>query len=491
MSNPASEKLLQAVTIAKERASKAEREYDRGADRIQMMASRSIDLFGGSAVSQVADIASESRKICDSLYASYQMLIKMLDEQCRPLLDQEPDYHAVREVRDLIKWLNDESEIEINFTASLNSHSLGGVASGRYIPSIENKMIQTFWETKYDMWPGRAEAEAAERQKKMEAAEQRKREMEEKRKEEEAAYEKEYTEWKQKADVIEKRRSEELEKLLTTAKETRINEIETKHSDAVKNAAAEKADCEQKLKAEESKLASLGIFKFAEKKAARNAIETLTAKIAVAVDSMAEAEKSYQNEKSTLDAWLDKKKELLQSELEQTYPVPTEPRKPFSVNHNGVENTNGNIKQAILDWMSPGQLYTLTELHESIPELSELSNQRVAALVRQLIGCGLDRVEDKRRAYFRLSSESGTSRSVASSSDSRRSAMQIVEDGLKDEILKEMVPGQMYTISELHDSIPALEDLTMQRVSALVRQMVGSRLERLEADGKAYFRLIE
>ena len=491
MSNSASEKMLQAVSIARESASRAEREYDRGADRIQMMASRNIDLFGGSAVSQVADIASESRKICDALYASYQMLIKMLDEQCRPLLEQEPEYLAVREVRDLIKWLNDESEIENNFTASLNSHSLGGVASGRYIPSIENKMIQTFWETKYDMWPGRAEAEAAERQKKMEAAEQRKREMEEKRKEEEAAYEKEYKEWKQKADVIEKRRSEELEKLLATAKETRINEIEAKHSAAVKKAAAEKADCEQKLKAEESKLASLGIFKFAEKKAARSAIETLTAKIAAAVDSMAEAEKSYQNEKATLDAWLSKKKKQLQSEVEKIYPMPVEPRRPFSASSNGVQTAHDSIKQAILDWMTPGQLYTVTDLQESVPELQPLSNQRVSALLRQLIGCGLDRVEDKRLVYFRLSSESGTSRSAASSSDSRRSAMQIAEDGLKEEILKEMVPGQMYTISELHDSIPALADLTMQRVSALVRQMVGSRLERLEADGKAYFRLIE
>ena len=111
MSNSASEKLMQAVRLTKESAERAEREYDSGAERVQRMASQSIDLFGGSAVSQVADIASESRKICDALYASYQMLVKMLDEECRPLLDQEPDYRAVREVCNLIKWLNDESEI--------------------------------------------------------------------------------------------------------------------------------------------------------------------------------------------------------------------------------------------------------------------------------------------------------------------------------------------------------------------------------------------
>ena len=199
----ATEQLLQAAKIAKERAKRAEREFDNGSAAIQRKASISIDLFGGSAVSQVADIASDTKKVCDALYASYQTLVKMLDEQCRPLLDQNPDYNAVREVRDLIKWLNDESEISNNFTASLNSQSLGGVASGRYFPSIENKMIQSFWENKYEMLPGREEAEAAKRREDAKNAELRKKEREEKYKEDLAKYEKEYGLWKEKADEIE------------------------------------------------------------------------------------------------------------------------------------------------------------------------------------------------------------------------------------------------------------------------------------------------
>ena len=160
MSSTVNEQMLLAVKTVRESAKRAEREFDNGSSMLQMKASRSIDLFGGSAVSQVADIASDSKRICDALYASFQTLVKMLDDQCRPLLDQNPDYTAVREVRDLIKWLNDESEISNNFTASLNSQSLGDVASGRYFPSLENKMIQSFWENKYEMWPGMAEAEA-------------------------------------------------------------------------------------------------------------------------------------------------------------------------------------------------------------------------------------------------------------------------------------------------------------------------------------------
>ena len=59
MGNPASEKLIQAVRSAKSSAADAEREYDRGADRIQRMASRSIDLFGGSAVSRLLALGKD------------------------------------------------------------------------------------------------------------------------------------------------------------------------------------------------------------------------------------------------------------------------------------------------------------------------------------------------------------------------------------------------------------------------------------------------
>ena len=118
-------RLLQLVQQAKESAAKAEREYECREDALQAKASQNIDLFGGHAVSQAVDLAAEARKMCDSLYAAYQTLVAMTDAQCRPLLAQQPGREAVRAVRDLIKWLNDESEIENNFSASLNYRDLG------------------------------------------------------------------------------------------------------------------------------------------------------------------------------------------------------------------------------------------------------------------------------------------------------------------------------------------------------------------------------
>ena len=62
---------------------------------------------------------------------------------------------------------------------------------------------------------------------------------------------------------------------------------------------------------------------------------------------------------------------------------------------------NDGIKSAILEGMEENHLYTITELQKSIDECAELSNQRVSALVRQMVAEGaVVRTEDKRKAYF-------------------------------------------------------------------------------------------
>lgn len=68
-----------------------------------------------------------------------------------------------------------------------------------------------------------------------------------------------------------------------------------------------------------------------------------------------------------------------------------------------VQVANDGIKTSILDGMEANTLYTITDLIKTIPELADLTNQRVSALVRQLIADGMvERIEEKRKAYFRL-----------------------------------------------------------------------------------------
>ena len=64
------------------------------------------------------------------------------------------------------------------------------------------------------------------------------------------------------------------------------------------------------------------------------------------------------------------------------------------------QTANEAIKAAILEGMADNRLYTISELIKEIPACSELTNQRVSALMRQMIGTSIVRVEDKRKAYF-------------------------------------------------------------------------------------------
>ena len=68
------------------------------------------------------------------------------------------------------------------------------------------------------------------------------------------------------------------------------------------------------------------------------------------------------------------------------------------------QTANESIKDVILDVLGKnGGLMTVTDVQKSTAELSELSNQRVSALLRQLKDDGyVERVEDKRKAYIKL-----------------------------------------------------------------------------------------
>ncbi len=68
-----------------------------------------------------------------------------------------------------------------------------------------------------------------------------------------------------------------------------------------------------------------------------------------------------------------------------------------------TQKENVGFKEAIVNGMESGKAYTITEIMKTVPEVGELSNQRVSALVRQMQLDGiLKREEIKRKAYFSL-----------------------------------------------------------------------------------------
>lgn len=66
---------------------------------------------------------------------------------------------------------------------------------------------------------------------------------------------------------------------------------------------------------------------------------------------------------------------------------------------------NAGICDAIYDAMEDGKLYTITDLIKTVPECADLTNQRVSAIVRGMLDTRVERVEEKRKAYFRKIAE--------------------------------------------------------------------------------------
>lgn len=70
------------------------------------------------------------------------------------------------------------------------------------------------------------------------------------------------------------------------------------------------------------------------------------------------------------------------------------------------QEANATIKAGVLGVMeaNPKQLFTVSELLKKVPNLPDtMTNQRMSALVRQMVDAGqVKRTEDKRKAFFSL-----------------------------------------------------------------------------------------
>lgn len=67
-----------------------------------------------------------------------------------------------------------------------------------------------------------------------------------------------------------------------------------------------------------------------------------------------------------------------------------------------TQKENLTIQDAILNHMKPDVLYTVTDLLKNVPECAGMSNQRVSAIVRIMReDRKIERIEEKRKAYFR------------------------------------------------------------------------------------------
>ena len=102
--------------------------------------------------------------------------------------------------------------------------------------------------------------------------------------------------------------------------------------------------------------------------------------------------------KQILDTYplTDAEKSFIQHEMELLAKKNSAEKKPTA-----QQTANEGIKSAIIEGMESGTAYTITDLIKSVSACADLTNQRVSALMRQLVESGaVVRTEDKRKAYF-------------------------------------------------------------------------------------------
>ena len=96
----------------------------------------------------------------------------------------------------------------------------------------------------------------------------------------------------------------------------------------------------------------------------------------------------------------DEEKTFIEHELELLAKKNSAEKKPTA-----QQVANAGVADAIYEGMVDGTLYTITDLIKTVPECADLTNQRVSAIVRGMIGTKVERVEEKRKAYFRKIAE--------------------------------------------------------------------------------------
>ena len=318
------EQILSIVKKIRSEGEAANRSYEREVDRIERRASYTTIYV--SQMNTAIDIIADSKRAMSELYTTYEALVRTLDMQCRPLADQGASAYAVHEVYKLISYMNSESSsLQGNFTASLNSYSLGDVGTIRYMASLEAQTIERFWKTKYSMMPEaieeekrrkKAAAEAAKRreeQRKKEAAERAERERlaaeEAKRIEQANMKAKAHMETVSSACMAE---VADFEKALQKEMKSRKAALKVEIANKI-------SQLEAQRKQHQEQLAGLGFFKMSEKKSEKQEIARLDNRILVFKDPSL-VTKATQEWEATIENAVEAYREKVQDYIAKRFP---------------------------------------------------------------------------------------------------------------------------------------------------------------------------
>ena len=168
-----------------------------------------------------------------------------------------------------------------------------------------------------------------ERKRKEEARQKAEAEVKAKREEELRKYKEAHKKWESECADITAKRSAFVDAKIAEEKATIVDAATKKRDDAIAKATVVLNEQKDRKALAESTLATLGVFRFGEKKAQRSIIEEAEKLLAEAQASISAAESSYQMDISEADKKSESNRAEFQITAEKDFPLPKEPKNPF------------------------------------------------------------------------------------------------------------------------------------------------------------------
>ena len=273
----------------------------------------------------------------------------------------------------------------------------------------------------------KAKREAEERRRREEEArkkaEEEKRKQQEKERQEEEArkkeidqYHTEYMNWEKRCEEILRERKAYVEEKVSQ-RQTEIREaVQQTYEAEIEKLRKELSEQTDRESTATSKLATLGVFKFSEKKAQKAIIEDARNRISSANDSIARKEREYKDRLSAVV--VDARKETQKFEVEAiaSIPLPEEPAKPAAVLLEEKKELERQRKREeeerhrieLKNKPTPEEAEALSYLGsygttaQEVANYMGISNQKASVLLIGLIQKGkAERYVERRVAYYR------------------------------------------------------------------------------------------
>ena len=382
------------------RVSREEELYELRGTRLEERSQRTTSTY--SDMSGALSLVTEARELTRNLYSALTGGLLSLDQLCRPLLAQDPDPAAIKEVADYIAYLNSEAgSLGANFSATIDGTSAGDIATTRFTVSPEAMGIESFWQATYDATP-EAQAEARRREEMRILMEQRRADAKKARENEAENIREQTKQILARKEALTKRcnaAAAEYRNQLFLLRKERLAAVQTRLEEEADTLRRDKADAEVKL-------SGLGLFAFAEKKALRERIEQYTRLLN---NYVADGVRTWDNEYT-----------YAANQAEQAYRDQLTAHVDACYSEDGfflfggplnasssVAEANMAIKTAIVRvFLENGnRMLTITDMMEASTELGQYSSTRISAVIRQMVPDVLLREEIKRRAYFQLAND--------------------------------------------------------------------------------------